>query len=285
MSAVRARLSGAVGVIRALPPSVGLALSVLIVLLLAGLFGPLPYDPLRPVPGQTFQPPSSAHWFGTDGTGSDVFSRTISAAGLDLPLAVGGMLISLLIGVPLGLAASIRSRWAEQLMRGVDMLQAFPLLVLAIAIVALTGNQLRNIIVAIGLVNVPRFLRLVRSEALAVRELRFVQAAEAVGASQMRIMGLHILPNITGTIFAQASLATAHAIVVIAALSYLGIGVRPPQASWGAMIRSGAENMTTGQWWGWAFPGLAVLIVVLSLNHAAEWLNSRFARTSDLRRR
>jgi peptide/nickel transport system permease protein len=253
------------------------ALTILVALLLAAFLAPLPYDPTVPESGSTLQAPSSDHWFGTDRSGLDVFSRTIASAKLDLPLAIGGTLASMLVGVPLGLLASTKGRWSERMMRGLDIFQAFPLLVLAIVIVALTGNNLRNIVFAIALINVPRFIRLVRSEALSIRESRYVEAATAIGASPWRVLRAHILPNVTATIVAQASLVAAQAIVVIAALSFLGIGITPPDASWGAMIQSGAQNMTTGQWWVVLFPGLAVFLVVICFNELADGVQSALA--------
>jgi len=251
---------------------------ILLTMLLAGLFAPLPFDPIKPNPSETLSPPNASHWFGTDRSGLDIFSRTIVAARLDLPLAISGALVSLMVGVPLGLAASTKTRWAERFMRGLDAFQAFPLLVLAIVIVALTGNNLRNIVVAIALINIPRFIRLTRSEALALRESRFIEAARAIGASPRRVLFRHLLPNIVGTIFAQASLAVAHAIVVIAALSFLGIGITPPDASWGAMIREGSQTMATGHWWVATAPGVAVFLAVVSFHTIADGLLSYFER-------
>jgi peptide/nickel transport system permease protein len=250
------------------------ALGFIVVLVLAGFFAPLPYDPSRPNPGAVLQPPSAEHWLGTDRFGFDVFSRLVASARLDIPLAAIGMLVSLLLGVPIGLVASAKHRWSERLMRGLDMFQAFPLLVLAIAVVALMGNRLENVVVAIAIINVPRFIRLVRSEALSLRESRFIEAAHAIGASPPRVMFRHLLPNMTGTILAQASLAVAHSIVVIAALSFLGIGVRSFDSSWGAMIQSGAQTITTGQWWAAMFPSIAVFLTIFAFNAMADVLQA-----------
>lgn len=253
-----------------------LGLAVLATILLAALFAPLPYSPSTPDAGATLLPPGDGHLLGTDRSGFDVFSRTIAAGRLDLPLALGGTLFSLLIGVPIGLAASSKGRWDEWIMRGLDVFQAFPLLVMAIVIVVLTGNNLRNVVVAIVLINAPRFIRLTRSEALAVRESRFIEAAHAMGATRMRVVFRHLLPNISGSILAQASLGAANAIVVIAALSFLGIGTSPSDASWGAMIRSGSQSMATGQWWIAFGPGLAVFLTVLSFNAVADGIMAIF---------
>lgn len=246
------------------------ALFILGLIVVSSTLLPLPHDPRQPNPYQTLEPPSGEFWFGTDRVGFDVFSRTIQSASVDLPVSVAGTLVSLLVGVAIGLMVSVKGRWSERIMRCLDMFQAFPLLVLAIVIVALTGNNLRNVVVAIALVNIPRFIRLVRSEALALRETRFIEAATSIGASRVRVMVRHLLPNMTGVVIAQASLAAAHAIIVVAGLSFLGIGITPPQASWGTMIRSGSQNIATGHWWAAVFPGLAVFVVVTAFNLVAD---------------
>jgi peptide/nickel transport system permease protein len=246
--------------------------AAIVAMLLAAFFAPLPYDPVRPS-AEILSPPSLEHPFGTDRSGFDVMSRTIVSAGRDLPLALAGTLVSVLIGVPLGLVASGKGKSGERMMRALDAFQAFPLLVLAIAVVTLTGNRLENVIFAIAIINVPRFMRLVRSEVLPMRESRFVEAALAIGASPTRMMFRHLLPNVTSIILVQCSLSVANAIVVIASLSFLGIGVSPPEATWGAMIQSGAPNMSTGQWWVVAFPGLAVFLAVACLNMIADGLS------------
>jgi peptide/nickel transport system permease protein len=249
---------------------VGLAVIVLFVL--AGLFLSLPFSPVVPDPHSTSLPPDGLHWFGTDSNGFDVFARTIASAGRDLPLALTGTLASLLVGVPLGLLVSSKGRWPERVMRGLDVFQAFPLVIIATAIVTLTGNKLQNVILAIMIINIPRFMRLIRSEALAMRESRFIEAAWATGATRSRVLVRHILPNVTGVTLAQSSLAAAQAIIVIAALSFLGVGVSPPNPSWGLMIQEGARQITVGQWWVVAFPGLAVLIAVICFNLIADGL-------------
>lgn len=254
-------------------------LGFLILLVLAGLVAPLPYDPRTPdKAGLTLSAPDGHHWFGTDKFGLDVFSRLLASAATDIPLAVGGMLISLVIGVALGLLSSLRGRRGERLVRALDVFQAFPLLLIAIAVVALMGNHLRNVVIAIVIINVPRFIRLVRSEGLTIRESRYVEAAHAVGVSTPRLLFRHMLPNMTGTILSQASLAAANAIVVIASLSFLGIGINAADPSWGAMIQTGVENITTGQWWVWVFPGAAIFLSILCLNAIGDELQESFGR-------
>jgi peptide/nickel transport system permease protein len=229
-------------------PGVVAGLLIIVALIVAGYVAPLPYDPTAPDVTAILQPPSADHWFGTDASGFDVFSRTIEAPRRDLPLAIGGMLLSLLIGVPLGLLAGGKTRLAEFLMRGLDVFQAFPLVIIAIAIVTLTGNHIQNVVYAIAVINVPRFMRLIRGEALALRESRFMEAAVATGCSPVRIMFRHLLPNV------------------------LGIGVSPPDPTWGSMIQSGAQNIAAGQWWVSVFPSIGLFIAVLSFNAIANGL-------------
>jgi peptide/nickel transport system permease protein len=251
----------------------------IIVLILASLFAPLPYDPEAPNPGVGISPPSADHWFGTDITGGDVFSRTIAAAWVDLSLALAGTFLSLIIGVPLGLLTSVKKRWSDNLVRGMDAFQAFPLLILALVLVSLSGNKLYMVVVAIALINIPRYMRLIRSEVLSLREARFMEATTAVGVPLPRALRKHVLPNVMGMITAQTTLTMANAIVVIATLSFLGIGVAPPTPSWGSMIRSGSSNMISGEWWVAFFPGLFVLLCVWILNQLSDAISDFNTRT------
>jgi peptide/nickel transport system permease protein len=251
----------------------------IIVLILASLFAPLPYDPEAPNPGVGISPPSADHWFGTDMTGGDVFSRTIAAAWIDLSLALAGTFLSLIIGVPLGLLTSVKKRWSDNLVRGMDAFQAFPLLILALVLVSLSGNKLYMVVVAIALINIPRYMRLIRSEVLSLREARFMEATTAVGVPLPRALRKHVLPNVMGMITAQTTLTMANAIVVIATLSFLGIGVAPPTPSWGSMIRAGSSNMISGEWWVAFFPGLFVLLCVWILNQLSDAISDFNTRT------
>lgn len=250
----------------------------IVLLLLASLFAPLPFDPLATDGSSPLLPPSLTHWFGTDGTGADVFSRAISAARIDLSLALAGTGLSLVFGVVLGLAASTKGKGGERVVRGLDAFQAFPLLILALALVTLSGNKLYMVVISIALINIPRYMRLLRSEILSLRESRFIEAATAMGAPQIRIVFKHLLPNVWGVVLVQTSLTIANAIVVIAALSFIGVGVSAPTPSWGAMIRAGAGNMSSGEWWLATFPGLMVLLCVLAFNQLADAISDTTAR-------
>jgi ABC-type dipeptide/oligopeptide/nickel transport system permease subunit len=259
---------------------VGIAagLAVLAALLLASLFMPLPHDPLRPDPNAIMQAPGGAHPFGTDSIGFDVFSRTIESAQRDLPLALIGTLASLLIGVPLGLFAS-SGRLGEGLMRVVDAFAALPMIIIAVVAVQLLGGGMLNIVFALAIVNVPRFMRLVRGESLALRRSRFVEAAVAIGCSPLRVGLNHVFRNAYGIVLVQASLTMANAVVVIAAMSFLGIGVSPPTPTWGSMIQEGTSGMVQGHWWVVLFPALAIFVVVFALNLIADGIEKYFEDT------
>lgn len=246
------------------------AVVFLVGLVLISVFAPLPHDPFTPDAGAILHPPNGTYWFGTDRNGLDVFSRTVVAARTDISMAVAGSFLSVLIGVPLGLLASIPGRTAEWLMRLVDTWQAFPLLILVLAIVALSGASPFSVVLALLLVNVPLFVRVVRAEAMVIRSKRYVEAATACGASPRRVALRHILPNTTSVIFAQLSLSAALAILVIAGLGFLGAGLNPPAASWGALVNAGSQSLVSGQWWPALFPSLAILAVVLSFNALAD---------------
>lgn len=260
-------------------PGAALGVFFILALLVASLVAPLPYDPRATDPIASLQAPSGSHWFGTDGTGGDVFSRVIDAARVDLSLALLGTLLALGVGIPLGLAASTKGRGSERLVRGLDAFQAFPLLILALALVSLSGNKLYMVVVAIALINVPRYMRLLRSEILSIRESRFIEAAHAMGASTFRLTTRHLLPNVWGVVLVQTSLTIANAIVVIASLSFLGVGVSAPTPSWGSMIRDGSGNMSSGEWWIATFPGIVVLLCVLAFNQLADAIGDTTARS------
>ncbi len=249
----------------------------IVLLLLASFFLPLPYSPTQPDPAAVTLPPGPQHWFGTDGSGFDVLSRTIASAQVDLPVAFGGALLSLIIGVPLGLLASSDRWFAHLIMRATDVLQSLPLLIVTVAVVSLAGNSIGNVIFGIVLVGAPGFIRLVRSGAIVVRSSRYVDAAIAMGCSPLRVLRVHVFPNIFSIALVQFTLATSTAIIVIAGLNFLGIGTAAPTPSWGVMIRSGADVIGQGYWWVATFPSLAVVLVVVSLNFVSRSLDDLVA--------
>lgn len=250
----------------------------LVLLVLASLVAPLPYKPTVPDGSAVLKAPSGSHWFGTDQIGLDIFSRTLAAAHVDLLLALAGALAAMVVGSGLGIMASRRGRLSGLFMRLVDLFQAFPLLVVILTIVSLTGGGTLVLIVTIAIVSVPGFIRLVRAESLSVRESRYVEYAEIIGASRLRVIMRHILPNVSGVVIAQLSLAAASAVSVLAAMSYLGQGVAPPTASWGSMIQSGSAGIGTGQWWPVVFPALALALSIVALNLVADGIDTVLSR-------
>jgi peptide/nickel transport system permease protein len=241
-------------------------------LILAALVAPLPHSPTATDPNNLLLSPSADHWFGTNSVGTDVFSRTIKAAEIDLPLALAGTLVALMIGVPLGIWLASSPRWGERWMRFLDAFQALPLLILILALVALSNNQLWMIVVAVAIYAGPVYIRLVRSQVLSLREARFIEAAHASGAGPYRMMRYHLLPNVRGIILAQTSLVAAGALLGITALSFLGVGVQPPTPSWGSMIALDSSSLVEGHWWPVIGPGIAIFLSIVAFNLVADGL-------------
>ncbi|MFI6128267.1 ABC transporter permease [Micromonospora sp. NPDC051141] len=218
------------------------------------------------------RPPSGAHPFGTDELGRDVLSRVLVAARVSLQVGVVSVGIALVAGVTLGLFAGYYRGWLDSvLMRCMDVLFAFPVLLLAVAIVAVLGPGLLTAMVAIGVVYTPIFARITRAGVLAVREQVFVRAAVSIGASDLRIMRRHVLPNIAAPLIVQTSLSLAFAILSEAALSFLGLGIQPPAPAWGRMLFDG-RGFVTDAWWLGVFPGAAIFLTVLAFNLVGDAL-------------
>ena len=225
----------------------------------------------QPNPVASLASPSAAHLFGTDESGFDIFTRDFYAPRVDLPVAAAGVALGMAIGVVLGVATGAARGWlGEIVMRIADIIQAFPLFILAIALVALSGNHLSNIIFALAFLNAPIFLRLVRSRTVSLREHRFIEAAVALGNSPQRILWRHILPNAIGPAIVQAGISMGYAILTVAGLAFLGVGVQVPTPEWGSMILTGRNDITTGQWWTEIFPGIALAIAVVAFNLLSE---------------
>jgi len=245
---------------------------------LIAILGPLltGYDPERADPVNSLEPPSADHLFGTNSNGADVFSRVLHAARLDLFIGFTSVALAFLIATPLGAAAGYsRHWWAATTMRFMDFLQSFPIFVLAMAFVAFAGPSLRNVIIVLTILFIPIFVRVVRSEVLAMRESNFIEAARCVGNSDLRLITRHVLPNVLGTSMAQASVNIGWALLVVAGISFVGAGLQPPTPEWGLMISEGAENIITGQWWIALFPGLALGLAVLAFAMAGDALRDR----------
>jgi ABC-type dipeptide/oligopeptide/nickel transport system permease subunit len=250
----------------------------IVVLCAVAFWWPMPYSPTTPDVMAIGLPPDGAHPFGTDASGFDVVSRTIDAASRDVPIAVLGSLVALCLGVPFGLFAAA-GRLGEVTMRVLDAFSALPVLVLAVVAIQLLGGSLLDVVVAVAIVNVPRFARLTRAEAISLRSARFVEAAESIGCSPVRVAFNHIFRNGYGVVLVQATLAAANAIGVIAALNFLGVGVHPPAPTWGAMIHDGSSMLIDGKWWAAGFPMLAIFLVVSAFNLIADGIEAGVERT------
>lgn len=251
---------------------VGLALVVLFVLVAVG--GPLisPYSPTAQKMSLRLKPPSAEFLLGTDDFGRDVLSRILHGAMPSLQVSLFSVAGSLLVGVLLGLVAGYRGGWLDTLLMGVmDVLLAFPAVLLAIAILAILGTALSNVVLAIALVNLPTFARLTRASTLATRELLYVEAARALGVSPLRIALRHILPNIAAPLIVQTSLTIATAILIEASLSYLGLGIQPPNPSWGNILASTYGFIQTNPWPS-LFAGIAISLAVLGFNLLGDGL-------------
>ena len=242
---------------------------------LLAIFGPyiVPYDPMASDTAQSLKPPSLAHWFGTDSLGRDILSRVIVAARLDFGIAVSAVILSFVIGTAMGLAAGFYGGWWDRIInRLADTIMAFPLFVLAMGIVAALGNTVANIVYATAIINLPFYIRMARAEANVRRDAGFVEAARLTGNSDLRILGMHIFPNILPPAMVQVSLNMGWAILNAAGLSFIGLGVRPPIPEWGIMVADGATYIVSGEWWVALFPGLVLMLAVFCFNLLGDGL-------------
>lgn len=236
-----------------------------------------PYDPTVPV-GPPSVPPSSTFWFGTDTSGLDVFSRVISAPRIDVTLAVSAALLSGFLGTIIGLLAGFYRGFASALiMRISDVLQAFPVFILAMVLVALSGRNLTNLIFALTFLYTPIFVRLTRAEVLTQRERAYVEAARAAGNSDLKIALKHVLPNSLTPSLIQLSVTVGFGILLTAGLSFVGAGVRPPNPEWGLMIANSAPQLVLGEWWTSLFPGIAVSLTVVGFAALSSAIERRVA--------
>lgn len=247
-------------------------------LVLAAFAAPLltPYEPLAIEPVDRLQPPNARHWLGTDVLGRDLFTRILFGSRVSLQTGLISVTIALLIGVPMGLLAGFYGGFTDRsLMRVVDLMLTFPGILLALVLIAILGPDLFNAMLAVGVSASPAFARVVRATVLSSREQTYVEAARAVGCSNMRIMLRHILPNTMAPIIVLGTLGVAGAIIAAAALSYLGLGARPPEPEWGALLSEG-RNYLRVAWWMTTFPGLAIMTAVLSINLLGDGLRDAF---------
>jgi peptide/nickel transport system permease protein len=242
------------------------SLLMLILVVAGGLCAPwlAPFDPQRMDIMHRLLPPSSLHWLGTDDFGRDELSRTLFGARLSVLAGILVVLVSIVCGTVLGLLAGSIRRLDDLLMRFADALMAFPDILLAIALMAALGPSLLDVVLALGTVYTPRVARLVRGAVLVLRRQTFVEAAEALGASDSRIVLVHVLPNLVSPLLVQGTFVFAAAVLTEAALSFLGAGIPPPTPSWGNMIAGAQQYIDRAMWLIFA-PGLAILLTVLAL--------------------
>ena len=218
------------------------------------------------------QPPSAAHWFGTDELGRDVLSRVLMATQASMRVAIVSVAFAVVVGVTIGVVAGYRSGWVDTVfMRVIDVMFAFPVLLLALAVVAILGPGTTTTMLAIGIVYTPIFARVARASTLSVRVEPFVQLSRAMGTGDLYILARHILPNVAGPLVVQTSLSLAFAILSEAALSFLGLGIQPPQPSLGRMIFD-SQGFVTLAWWMAVFPGAAIFVTVLAFNLLGDGL-------------
>jgi peptide/nickel transport system permease protein len=249
-------------------------LALLVLLAVAGPFL-VTHDPIRTT-SAVLQAPSGEHWFGTDHFGRDIFSRTISSLQLDFMVALLGVSGAILIGTVIGaLCGYIGGLFDDVVMRAVDIIQSFPLLLLAMVLVLLLGPSVVSIIIVTVLINIPSYARLIRGETLSKKHLEYIDAARCSGVSEARILFRHLVPNTLNPIIVQGSLNLAWAVGNIAALSFLGIGIRPPTPDLGVMVSEGAKYLPQGHWWMSLFPGLVLALTIFSLNLVGDGLQDR----------
>jgi peptide/nickel transport system permease protein len=251
------------------------AFCAIVLLVVIAILAPLivPFDPNEPDANAVLQQPSWAHLLGTDDYGRDELSRIIVASRVDLLVPFVSTLLALLIGSFIGSLSGFRGGWVDQIvMRIVDAVMAFPAFVLAMGLTAAIGSSITNLILVIAVTQVPVYLRQLRAEMLREREMEYAQAAQTIGNPTWRIVFIHLSPNCFPPLIVQATLAMGFALLTLAALSYIGLGIQPPNSEWGEMISEGASLMVTGQWWLSLFPGIAILVTVLIFNLVGDGL-------------
>jgi peptide/nickel transport system permease protein len=250
------------------------------IFVLAAILAPViePHDPLAQDVARRLKPPgyldprAGPFWLGTDGLGRDILARLIEGARVSLLVGVGGAGIAAVLGTSLGLTAGYAGRWWDTLiMRVADVFQAIPFAILAIAVAAILGPSVRNVIIVLGITSWVNYARVVRGETLAQRNSEMVLAARVIGAVDARILARHVLPQVLASIIILTSLLVGSMILFEATLSFLGLGVQPPTPSWGNMVLDGVEPIRVA-WWVSFFPGFAILLTVMGINLLGDWL-------------
>lgn len=254
-------------------PGLLIGAAVLVLFILVGIFAPLiaPMDPLE-ITRNRRGAPSMEHWLGTDEVGRDILSRIIYGARVSLRVGLVAIGIALSFGSILGMIAGYAGGWVDSvIMRLTDIMLAFPGILLAIAVVAVLGPSLFNVMIAVGIESIPAYIRTARGSTLSVKEMEYVTAARTSGSSTVRTIFRQILPNVAGPLIVLSTIGIAGSILSAAGLSYLGLGAQPPTPEWGAMLSSG-RNFVREAWWIATFPGVAIMMVVLALNLVGDGL-------------
>lgn len=250
-------------------PTFGVGFAIILVYGIVATIAPLiaPFDPVEAFPYAVLSPPGGQFPLGSDGNGMDLLSRVLYGTRYAFGIALPAVALGLLVGVPLGLVAGYFGGMIDEVMvRVLDVLRAFPVIILALAVVAATGQSLLNVVLVIGFLDAPIFARIVRAEVLGLRSGGFVESAIAAGNPTWRILFVHLLPNSIRGAMAQTSVRLAWAVRISATLAFIGVGIQAPAPEWGAMIRQGAEYVISGEWWVALFPGVALVGVVLGFN-------------------
>lgn len=245
-----------------------IGIGLLLLIVLTAVFAPwlAPHDPLQQNIAYRLEPPSAEFWLGTDSYGRDVLSRLIYGARVSLLVGFVAVLIAMCIGSSLGILAGYVGGMVDRLIMGlVDVLLSFPTLLLGLMVAAMLGASLENLIIAIAITEIAPFVRVARAPTIALKQRDFIDAGRSLGYGPLRLMGVHILPNMISDVVVLGSLWMAAAIRTEASLSFIGLGVPPPAATWGSMIREGFENILDA-WWLTVFPSVAILLTVLALN-------------------
>ncbi len=251
-----------------------IGVSIVLILVLSSIFAPLlaRYNPNNINIDDALLSPSANHFFGTDQLGRDLFSRMLYGARVSLAVGIIAVGIAALVGLALGCIAGFFGRWVDTLiMRFLDIMLCFPVFFLILAVISILEPSVFNIMLVIGLTGWMSTARLVRAEVLSLKEREFILAARAIGASNSRIIIKHLIPNALGPVIVNAVLSVAGAILLESALSFLGLGIQPPTASWGNILAESKSSLGIA-WWMSVFPGLAILITVLSFNMIGEGL-------------
>ncbi|MCM3115778.1 ABC transporter permease [Neobacillus sp. MER 74] len=251
-----------------------IGLGIVVFFIIIAIIAPIiaPYSYKAQVLTDRMLPPSSDHWFGTDDFGRDIFSRIVYGARISLWVGFFSVLGSVVAGTSLGIVAGYYGRWVDAIISRIfDIMLAFPSILLAIAVVSILGPSLQNALIAIAVINIPNFGRLVRSKVLSVKQEEYIMAARAVGMKDTRILLRHILPNSISPVIVQATLAIATAIIEAAALGFLGMGAQAPTPEWGKMLAD-SKNYITQAPWTLFFPGVAIMLTVLGFNLMGDGL-------------